>query len=150
MNTRPAILILIAPGLPPGFLDPILWGIEEEGIPFEIREAWNAPAVEVAKQAANGSALNVGIAWTESGEVVLHHRDLPEAMPLFALPASSAAAGELRRMGMNAARLVKRQPLVLDDNLRKGVNPAAAGIPDPMEELIRLILEGMSKQPGTL
>jgi hypothetical protein len=150
MNTRPAILILKASALPPGLLDPILWGIEEEGLPFEIREAWNAPAMELAKQAANGSALNVGIAWSDSGEIVLHHRDLPEGAPLFTLSAETAPRGELRRLGTNAARLVKRQPLALRETPRRtGGNGGVSSARDPMEELVSLILRQVLKEHGT-
>ena len=49
------------------------------------------PATELAKKAAQNSALNVGIAMNEVGEIVLHHRDLPVGMPLFVFPAGGLA-----------------------------------------------------------
>lgn len=116
MNNKPAILILSGSSAAArGLTEPVLWGIEEEGIPYEIQNAGNESTTELAKQAANGSALNVGIAISEAGEIALHHRDLPAGAPLFALSAGSLQSRDLRRLGTNAARLVKRQPLVLTD-----------------------------------
>ena len=58
-------------------IQPILWGLEEEGIPAEVEKAASGEAVVLAKQAAHMSALNVGIAVDGvQGEIVLHHRDL--------------------------------------------------------------------------
>lgn len=115
MSTRPAILILRDQSVRTNRIGPVLWGIEEEGVPYEIRGVVPAePAAELAKKAALNSALNVGIAMNEVGEIVLHHRDLPEGTPLFAYSAGVLQPHELRRLGTNAGRLAKGQPLVLD------------------------------------
>jgi len=93
----------------------VLWGIEEEGVPYEIQGVVSAePTTELAKKAAQNSALNVGIAMNEVGEIVLHHRDLPVGMPLFAFSAGILQPQQLRRLGTNAGRLAKGHPLVLD------------------------------------
>jgi len=116
MSTRPAVLILRAQSVESNRIEPLLWGIEEEGVPYEVRGVvTDEPAAELAKEAAQNSALNVGIAINEVGEIVLHHRDLPVGMPLFAFSARVPPPQQLRRLGTNAGRLAKGQPLVLDD-----------------------------------
>ncbi len=88
--------------------------MEEEGIPFEVEECPSGEAVGVAKEAAHMSPLNVGIGVDGAkGTMVLHHRDLPADQPLFVLDLREAGPDELRRLGINAARLVKSEPLVL-------------------------------------
>ncbi len=115
MNTKPAILILKTRSTPADSIDPVLWGIEEEGVPYEVRTVVHPESgTEMAKKAAQSSALNVGIAISETGQTVLHHRDLPAGMPLFALPAGRLEKHQLRRLGTNAGRLAKGHPLVLD------------------------------------
>jgi hypothetical protein len=148
MNTRPAILILsVSSAAARELMEPVLWGIEEEGIPYEIRSARNDSATELAKQAANGSALNVGIAMNEAGEIVLHHRDLPLEAPLFAISAGSFQSRDLRRLGTNAARLVKRQPLVLADRRDpKGSSNPGRLAHDALEGLIGRILDEVMRE----
>lgn len=120
MSTKPAVLILRAQSVQTNRIEPVLWGIEEEGVPYEMLGVVPAePATELAKKAAQNSALNVGIAMNEVGEIVLHHRDLPVGMPLFAFPPGVLRPQQLRRLGTNAGRLAKGQPLVLDDKDNK-------------------------------
>ena len=98
-------------------------GLEEEGIP------WRCLGVEdihdingIAKQAADLSKLNVGLAVDEAGQIiVLHHRDLPRDKPLLTLSHKMASlnADTLRCIGANAARLVKGNPLLLQENGRE-------------------------------
>lgn len=116
MNAGPAILILKAQSIQTNRVEAVLWGIEEEGVPFEVQSVVpTEPATDLAKKAAQNSALNVGIAVDEKGEIVLHHRDLPAGMPLFAFSAGLLDLHQLRLLGTNAGRLAKGQPLVLDD-----------------------------------
>jgi hypothetical protein len=148
MNTKPAILILSdSSAAAREIREPVLWGIEEEGVPYEIRKAWNESATEMAKQAANGSGLNVGIAISEAGEIVLHHRDLAGGAPLFAFSAESLQSRDLRRLGTNAARLVKRQPLVLTDrDDRKGLTNPGRSTPYALEGLVSRILDELLRE----
>lgn len=112
---RPAVSVLLLRGRNAD-LQPVFWGMEEEGIPFEVEECPAGEVVGVAKEAAHMSPLNVGIGVDGAkGTVVLHHRDLPADEPLFVLNFREAGAAELRRLGINAARLVKSEPLVLSE-----------------------------------
>ncbi len=113
---KPAVLIFIVPPLPEEMLSPIFWGMEEEGIPARLEEKASEAAVTLAKIAANGSMLNVGIGINQK-EAVLHHRDLPPQEPLFVLGPEGLIRTNLRRMGANAARLVKGNPLIVPDDL---------------------------------
>ena len=79
---RPAVSVLIVRGRSVD-LQSVFWGMEEEGIPFEVQECPSGEAVGVAKEAAQMSPLNVGIGVDGTkGTIVLHHRDLPADQPL--------------------------------------------------------------------
>ena len=70
----------------------------------------------MAKLAADGSPLNVGIAVSGTDRAVaLHHRDLAASQPLFVLRPAELEPALLRRLGANAARLVKGNPLAVED-----------------------------------
>ncbi len=144
---QPAVWIFRSRSVAADAFQPLLWGMEEEGIPFEIRETGEGPVRDLAKQAADGSPLNVGIA-IGGNEIVLHHTDL--ATPLFSLTTRPWPPFELRRMGINGARLVKGQPLVLEN---RGIT--AAPVPHPVrdprevsESLIHLILDELFRESG--
>src|SRR5580704_9880798 len=116
-SRRPSVRVLTAQA---GKIDlqPILWGLEEEGIPVEVQDVPQGKAVPLAKEAAHMSPLNVGIGLNGAeGTLALHHRDLPADQPLFAVRLREASVHELRRLGLNAARLVKGDPLVLGDGV---------------------------------
>jgi len=147
MNQKPAVLILLSPSAPADLLQPVLWGMEEEGIPFEILQAANGSIQQLAKQAADTSPLNVGMAQGGDGMVALHHRDLPAETPLFSVDSKSAHPLNLRCVGINAARLVKGQPLVFYE--QSELNPAPERAPDEggslLEELVALVLDELVK-----
>jgi hypothetical protein len=116
-SERPAVWIFALQPAPQDAIGSILLGLEEEGIPAEVEELPSGSAEILAKQAADGSRLNVGIGvdGTEQN-VVLHHRDLPGENPLFTLTAEEFHATHMRRLGGNAARLVKGNPLILQND----------------------------------
>lgn len=86
----------------------VLWGIEEEGIPWRWQQAAGLDVVAHAWQAANQSALLVGIA-CDSQQLVIHYRNLPASAPLFTLMLHEDLQSR-RKAGNNAARLVKGIP----------------------------------------
>lgn len=154
---RPAVLILTAGSAAEATTSSVLWGLEEEGIPSELRQVASGEAEHLAKQAADASRLGVGVGVQESeGRVVLHHRDLPAGRPLFTLSSGDIQSAKLRVLGMNAARLVKGEPLVFND-------PAAgcgkAKHSDPylssdaqqlIEVVVRIVLELLHDHKVTL
>jgi len=116
-DDRPVVWILVTKPASEEAIECILWGLEEEGIPAKVREVQYGSAETIAKQAADSSHLNVGIGVDGNGQVaVLHHRDLPEEKPLFSLGANEFQSAQLRRLGANAARLVKGNPLLFQDD----------------------------------
>lgn len=113
-DRRPTVRILTC-GFNGQQLEPILWGLEEDGIPADIQKGPNDGAVALAKQAAHMSPLNVGIGISGiDGKLALHHRDLAADRPLVALDTTIATFAQLRLLGTNAARLVKGEPLLFD------------------------------------
>lgn len=147
MSQKPAIVIFVVPFAPTDLLQPVLWGMEEEGIPFEIHEAGNGSIQQLAKKSADTSPLNIGLAQNGDGVVVLHHRDLPAETPLFSVDSKSAHSSSLRCLGINAARLVKGQPLVFYE--QSELNPVPSGAVNDagsaLEELVALVLDEIAK-----
>lgn len=107
-SDRPSIVIGLVPGSEPGeWLRPLFNGIEEEQIPVVTEPIEVAGVVQRAYQAALSSRLSVGIAF-EDQRIVVHYKNLQENQPLFDLQISNGQ--QLRRLGANAARLVKGIP----------------------------------------
>ncbi len=141
---RIAIWVMAPETVPQSIIEPILWGLEEEGIPAEVQQTQNAPAHHLAKLAADGSPLNVGIGINVLDHVVaLHHRDLPVGSPLFSLVGEDLNPACLRRLGANAARLFKGDPFILYEDLRPGREPP--GVDDfpqcALEGIVSSVLE---------
>ncbi len=115
-DAKPVVRIFATDPVPEQAVRYILWGLEEEGIPADLQTVSNGATEILAKQAADNSRLNVGICIDGTARTaVLHHRDLPERKPLSSLTAEEFQAGPLRRLGANAARLVKAEPLLFED-----------------------------------
>lgn len=118
IERKPVIVILAAGPAPAKTSAPILWGLEEEGVPAELYEVADDEAGALAKEAAERSPLNVGIGINLNDLVIsLHHRNLPLERPLFTLRNAELQPSHLRVLGKNAARLVKGEPLVLQDKM---------------------------------
>jgi hypothetical protein len=144
---QPAVWIVKARFVSDESFQPLLWGLEEEGVPYEVRDAGVGSSTALAKQAADSSPLNVGICVGGRGEVILHHQDLPEDAPLFKVTHRQGRPFRLLHLGINAARLVKRQPLVLGDknNSSAGIEDYPADYQDKLTDLVNRILDEMSK-----
>jgi hypothetical protein len=148
--------------LPVGLLQPILWGLEEEGIPADTQLSAVGTVAEMARLAAEGSPLNVGIAVSETERAVaLQHRDLAASEPLFVLRAGELEPALLRRLGANAARLVKGNPLAVEDEAATtrparaepatATRPAATGEAsqeDLVDEIVAMAVARLLKQGG--
>jgi hypothetical protein len=124
---RTAVWIFALHPVPEDAIGAILLGLEEEGIPAEVGIVSGGSAESIAKQAADGSRLNVGIGIDGTGQtVVLHHRDLTADSPLFTLAADEYHRTHMRRLGVNAARLVKGNPLIFHNGHDDGVASGGA------------------------
>ena len=124
-DDRPAIWVLFSRPRQEEVERIVLLGLEEEGIPAEVRASeQDEPAGVLARHAALGSALNVGIGICGADSTVaLHHRELPAERPLVELTVRDCNSTDLRRLGANAARLVKGNPLLFPEPGPPGVHP---------------------------
>ncbi|NLY45116.1 MAG: glycerol dehydratase [Tissierella sp.] len=86
----------------------LLYGMEEEGIPYEIHPVNEQNVLDISHSAAKDSKLGVGFG-INSMEVVLHYEKLDRLSPIFRVDLQSNQQ-LLRALGANAARLVKRMP----------------------------------------
>lgn len=106
--TKPSIRVLMSPDAPPSALRQLTYGMEEEGIPWEQGTKEGADALNLAWEAAQASRLEVGLG-LDRQFAVLHYAKLDQNRPLYRVPARQA--GQVRALGANAARLVKKLPL---------------------------------------
>lgn len=93
-------------------LKQICYGIEEEGIPYEVIMVDDCSNhIKMAYEACQNSRLGVGIGISE-GYVALHYEKLQEEEPLFNV-STHGDIETIRAIGKNSARLVKRLPFKL-------------------------------------
>ncbi|TCO77962.1 glycerol dehydratase reactivase beta/small subunit family protein [Marinisporobacter balticus] len=83
----------------------IMWGIEEEGIPYSIHAKEARKAQALAYEACEESVLGVGIG-IDGEDIVLHYIKLKKDEPLYQI-STSADRLLMRILGGNGARLVK-------------------------------------------
>lgn len=83
-------------------------GIEEDGVPWAVEDGVTGDSVAVAHEAARTSSLKIGVSVLDD-RIVVHHRQLPAADPLFDVRGATAVTA--RKLGSNAARLAKGTPL---------------------------------------
>lgn len=107
---HPSIFVYCSLGINEMNIEEILWGIEEEGIPFELKNKDLNDAKELANLAANDSKLSVGIGIDNQGYISLTMDKLKEEAPLFYINLEQGIKC-LRSLGANGARLVKGMPL---------------------------------------
>lgn len=88
----------------------ISYGIEEEGLPFRIRESENPFEDALCDVENKGLGVALGIA---DGRAELFCRQLKKNEPLMSCTLDSRQ--RLRILGKNSARIVKNRPLILDD-----------------------------------
>jgi len=105
---KPSIRVRRAPNAPEGVLRQLQYGMEEEGVPWEI-EVGGETALALAWEAARSSRLEVGIG-LDTQAVILHYSKLKQDAPLLHISVHSGEEA-VRALGANAARLVKKLPL---------------------------------------
>jgi len=115
----------------PSFIQHLLWGMEEEGVPGSIKAMEEDSGVSLGYNAALQSNLEVGIGVGKDEKIVLHYNKLPPTEPLFILDDISST-NLLRSLGTNAARLVKGVPF-------KSLDPKD-NIETPMETPVNTLI----------
>lgn len=101
------------------FFNDLLYGIEEEGIPFNLQVKQVHPAVELGYQAAFDSRLGVGIGIGDDGQIILHYTKLRKDEPLFQIKQDNTYKQGV--LGANAARLVKGIPFKSFEEIKEEV-----------------------------
>ena len=110
LNVRPVVLIYISKNVSTEDIRYILYGLEEEKIPFSIEQRDFSTATEAAYVASNTSSLNVGIGYVNN-EAALHYKNLAPETPYQSIQrVVTCPPMILKRFGGNAARLVKGVP----------------------------------------
>lgn len=94
-------------------LSNILWGIEEEEIPFTLQSFEEDDAKKLGYQGARESKLQVGIG-IGVDEVTLYHEKLDLDKPLFRY-SIDCNTNTLRALGVNGARLIKGNPFIIPE-----------------------------------
>ena len=91
----------------------ILYGLEEEQLPYMIESGGVSPAdlIGMAYGAATRSAFGVGICIGQN-EIAIHYSKLPKEKPLFLVSKDQISLKKARCLGLNAARLVKGMPFI--------------------------------------
>ena len=114
----PSIIIYNLRNADSKLMDQVLYGIEEEGIPYVV-ESKNGDgyqnAAEASYKAAIASKLSVGLA-IDSENIAVHYANLEENTPLFLYSVKSMNMQNMRNIGTNSARLVKGIYFILNDN----------------------------------
>ena len=113
--SKPTILLYATQYISEDILKPLLYGIEEEGLPVVI-EFHSGTHMELANLASCNSALSVGIGLDEQA-IVLTYKNIPAHQFIYRLSGYSHYPNSLRTLGVNAARLVKGNPFVSDERL---------------------------------
>ncbi len=106
----PSIVVIKSESLAgPTAEDNVCRGMEEEGVPFEVRTDPENSAVKLAYQAALLSRLDIGIGIGADRRIAVHYSRLEEE-PLFTAGNDSNSRSHVT-LGTNAARLAKGLPL---------------------------------------
>lgn len=94
-------------------LSNILWGIEEEEIPYVLQSFEEDDAKKLGHKGAKESKLQVGIGIGKD-EITLYHEKLALDKPLFKYSIDSNT-DILRALGVNGARLIKGNPFIIPE-----------------------------------
>lgn len=94
-------------------LSNILWGIEEEEIPYMLQRFDEDDAKKLGYNGARASKLQVGIG-IGTNEITLYHEKLDLDKPLFRYSINSDT-NILRALGVNGARLIKGNPFIIPE-----------------------------------
>ena len=106
---KPRVFIYAAPGVADYCLRQVELGLEEEAVPSELRTRPEENALVLAYEAAVASPLGTGVGVGKDG-IAVHYKRLSRETPLFFIPRGELSSNESRRLGVNAARLVKGIP----------------------------------------
>ena len=105
--SKPTILLYATQHISEDVLKPVLYGIEEEGLPVVI-ESHSGTHMVLADLASRNSALSVGIGVDEQA-IVLTYKNIPAHQFIYRLSGYSQYPDSLRTLGVNASSSCKRK-----------------------------------------
>lgn len=108
---KPSINVYVNSDIYSQKLMQILYGIEEEGIPYNIVIKKETDCIDMAISGAKASKLGVGVGVDENLAIVYYDK-LKTKTPLFKVSVEDSLE-EFRILGKNSARLVKRMPFYI-------------------------------------
>ncbi|GAA2182777.1 propanediol dehydratase reactivase beta subunit PduH [Brooklawnia cerclae] len=107
---RPTVCVRVHDAVSDAQIAEVLHGLEEEGVPAEVSRHTELSPLTLAHDASRQSRLGVGIG-ASLDYLVITTEKLPVEQPYLALTLNRSADSD-RAAGANAARLVKRMPLL--------------------------------------
>ena len=107
---RPTIHVHAHSDITDAQMSDVLLGLEEEGVPVVVEREDEMNPLALAHAAATSSSLGVGIGLSLDYAVITTEK-LPEKRPYMVTWLGDSVSND-RSVGMNAARLVKRIPLL--------------------------------------
>lgn len=107
-GNKPTIHVLYHETHNPNVFQQLLFGMEEEQVPYSCNTGDLDSSAELSYQAAQQSVLGVGLGISAQGNISLHYQKLPKDEPIFTI--HMREENKLRPLGSNAARLVKGMP----------------------------------------
>lgn len=118
----------------------VLYGIEEEQIPYLLKQAKSDKALELSFMAARKSRLGVGIGIGSDHFIVLHETKLEKDKPLLQIHLNESYDKE-RAIGANAARIVKGMPFKeLIKVVEEDVKPDSVIDKEKIAQIVKSIL----------
>lgn len=109
---RPTVKVWVHDSVTDSALRHILLGAEEEGVPVEVERKDELNPLTLAHRASRESVLGVGMG-VALDYVVITTEKLPENRPYIARYLNAGDSSD-RTLGANAARIVKRLPLLVN------------------------------------
>jgi hypothetical protein len=145
-NQQPAIHIYYCSlGIDPSLFNQMLFGMEEENVPYLIKGQEESVALKLGYLAAEDSSLGVGVGIGEDGTVILHYKRLKQEEPLFQIHLQRDMK-KLRKLGANGARLVKGIPFKDLEEQEKEIDPHEEVMTrEDMALLVAKVLSKMKK-----
>lgn len=126
--TLPAVHVALFADADPALERQVGFGAEEEGVPIRRVTPDGTDPVAAAYAAARSSSFGVGLA-IGAGRIALHEGHMPPEQAVLEAALGADPVRLARRFGGNAARLVVRLPLRLDDE-----DAAPVPAPAPVRE----------------
>ena len=116
-DTKEGLLLFFSTEEAEFWFEEFLYGVEEEGLPLYLMNSRKEniaeqDSVSLANMAAYYCCFDLGIG-VDKDKLVIRHRLQKDKDPLLELDRKSASRKKIRRMGHNAARIIKSDPLML-------------------------------------